>query len=61
MWGVWIDSRLCSHDEIIELGHNLLDNCFGVHIYTLIKSLGILNLYDIPWVQETVEPVVVFC
>ena len=37
------------------------ENCFGVHIFTMMKSLDILKSHDIPWVQEKSEPVAVFC
>ena len=32
MWGVWMNSKFFSHDVFIELGHHLLDKCFGVQI-----------------------------
>ena len=53
--------QFCRHDVIIELGHHLMNNYFGVNIFTLMKSLDILKLDDIPWVQENSEPLVVFC
>ena len=57
---VCISSKFCSHDVIIELGHHMLENCFGVHIFSLMKSLDILQLHEILWPQENIEPVVVF-
>ena len=51
LWVVWIDSKFCSHDVFIELGHHLLNKYFGVNIFTLMKSIDILKLHDIPWVQ----------
>ena len=61
MWGVWMDSKLNSHDVFIDLGHHLLDKCFGVHILTLMKRLYIIKLDDILRVQDKSEPVVLFC
>ena len=61
LWGAWIYRKFWRHDVIIELGHHLLYNCFGVHILTLMNILDILELHDIPWAQEKSEPVVVFC
>ena len=61
LWGFGMDSKFCSHDVFIELGHHLLNTCFGVHIFTLLKSLDIRKLHDIPWVQEKSKLVVVFC
>ena len=51
LWGVCMNIKFCSHDLFIETGHHLLDKCFGVHIFTLMKSIDILNLQGIPWVQ----------
>ena len=50
LWDVCIASKFCSHDIIIELGHHLLENCFGVHIFTLMKIHDILEIHDILWV-----------
>ena len=61
LWGAWIDSKFCSHDVIIELGHHFLDNYFGVQILTLMNILDILDFHEILWVQEKSKPVVVFC
>ena len=55
-----MDSKLFSHDVFVELGHHVLDNYFGVHIFTLMKSLDILKLHDIPCVQEKSKKLVVF-
>ena len=60
MWGVWMESKLCSHDVFIELGHHLLEKFFGFHILTMMKIIDIPKLHDIPWVQEKSEPVVLF-
>ena len=56
-----MDSKFCSYDLFIELGRHLLNNYFGVNIFTLMKIIDILKLHDTPWVQEKREPVVVFC
>ena len=55
-----MESKFCSHDVFIELGHHLLDKYFGVHMFTPMKIIDILKLHDIPWVREKSEPVVVF-
>ena len=41
---------------------NVGNMSFGdCHILTLMKILDILELHDILWVQEKIEPIVVFC
>ena len=56
-----MDSKFCSHNLFIELGHNLMNKYFGVNMFTLMKRLDVCKLHDITWVQEKSEPVVVFC